>query len=373
MKCFLFLILGLFAAVTIVITSCSQGYKFSPVNPITNPTSTPTPTPASCNNGGVVSTFAGSGSLGSANGTGTAASFWNPYGVGADSAGNVYVADTGNEIIREITPGGVVSTLAGSGSSGSVNATGTAASFFTPAGVAADSAGNVYVADTDNHMIRKITSGGVVSTLAGSGSAGSANGTGTAASFGLPEGVAVDFSGNVYVADANNQLIRKITSGGLVSTLAGSGSTGSANGTGTAASFYQPFGVAVDLSGNVYVADSINNLIRKITPGGVVSTLAGSGAQGSADGTGTAASFYSPWGVAVDPCGNVYVADSGYALIRKVTPAGVVSTLAGSGSWGFANGTGTGASFSHPSGVAVNSSGNVFVVDTNNSMIRLIQ
>jgi streptogramin lyase len=105
----------------------------------------------------------------------------------------------------------------------------------------------------------------------------------------------------------------------------------------------------------------------------VVSTLAGSGAQGSADGTGTAASFYSPWGVAVDPCGNVYVADSGYALIRKVTPAGVVSTLAGSGSWGFANGTGTGASFSHPSGVAVNSSGNVFVVDTNNSMIRLIQ
>jgi sugar lactone lactonase YvrE len=176
--------------------------------------------------------------------------------------------------IQKITPGGVVTTLAGSGHDGSANGTGSAASFYGPYGIAMDSSGNIYVADTWNQLIRKITSGGVVTTLAGGGAGfdsngfaipGNANGTGTAASFSFPEGVAVDSLGNVYVADSGNDLIRKITSGGVVTTLAGGGSGTATNGSGTAASFSEPTGVAVDSSGNVYVADSHNNLIRKIT------------------------------------------------------------------------------------------------------------
>jgi sugar lactone lactonase YvrE len=277
---------------------------------------------------GTVSTLAGAGPFGSANGTGTSASFNWPYGVAVDSSGNVYVGDALNNLIREISPAGVVTTFAGSGSKGAANGTGVAASFNNPNGVAVDSSGNVYVADSFNSLIRKITSGGVVTTLAGSGSIGSTNGTGTAASFNAPTGVAVDSSGNVYVAEIGNNLIREISPAGVVTTLAGSGSQGAANGTGTAASFNRPFGVAVDASGNVYVADSLNNLIRKITPGGVVTTLAGSGSQGSDNGTGTAASFNLPQGVAVDSSGNVYVADSLNNLVRKVTPGGVVTTFA---------------------------------------------
>mgnify|MGYP000863199809 CR=1 FL=1 len=319
-----------------------------------------------------VTTLAGSGSLGSADGTGTAASFDNPRGVAVDGSGNVYVADTEGHLIRKITSAGVVTTLAGSGSEGSADGTGTAASFNYPYGVAVDGSGNVYVADGSNHLIRKITSAGVVTTLAGSGSSGSANGTGTAASFNYPSSVAVDGSGNVYVADYYNSLIRKITSAGVVTTLAGSGSYGSINGTGTAASFDMPYGVAVDGSGNVYVGDKDNHLIRKITSAGVVTTLAGTGSQGSADGTGTAASFDNPRGVAVDGSGNVYVADTYNHLIRKITSAGVVTTLAGSGSLGSADGTGTAASFDNPRGVAVDGSGNMYVADTWNHLIRKI-
>ncbi|HIF27927.1 MAG TPA: hypothetical protein EYQ40_05270, partial [Candidatus Marinimicrobia bacterium] len=264
-----------------LIISVSAQDNTAPTMTITALTSTPE-----------VTTLAGSGSQGSANGTGTAAAFYLPTDVALDGSGNVYVGDQYNHLIRKITSGGVVSTLAGSGSQGSTNGTGTAASFYKPSGVAVDGSGNVYVADKDNHLIRKITSGGVVTTLAGSGSVGSANGTGTAASFNYPSGVAVDGSGNVYVGDWGNHLIRKITSAGVVSTFAGSGSAGSANGTGTAATFNHPYGVAVDGSGNVYVADYLgNHLIRKITSAGVVTTLAGSGSSGSANGTGTAASF----------------------------------------------------------------------------------
>ena len=327
---------------------------------------------------GVVTTLAGlAGSYGSDDGTGSAARFNQPYGVAVDSAGNVYVADTGNDTIRKVAPGGVVTTLAGlAGNRGSADGTGSDARFYNPYGVAADSAGNLYVADTSNHTIRKVTPGNLVTTLAGlAGNAGSANGTGSSARFSAPEGVAVDSAGNVYVAENSNHTIRKVTPGGVVTTLAGlAGSYGSADGTGSNARFYYPRGVAADSAGNLYVADTYNRTIRKVTPGGVVTTLAGvAGSYGSADGTGSAAQFYVPYGVAVDSAGNVYVADSCNGTIRKVTPAGVVTTLAGlAESYGSADGSGSLARFAAPCGVAVDSAGNVYVGDTGNETIRKI-
>ena len=318
---------------------------------------------------GVVTTLAGT--------AGAAARFDAPQGIAVDSAGTVYVADTSNNMIREITPAGVVTTLAGSsGGSGSADGTGAAARFSSPSGVAIDSAGTVYVADTENSTIREITPAGVVTTLAGTaGATGSADGTGAAARFSSPSGVAVDSAGNLYVADTGNSTIREITAGGVVTTLAGTaGATGSADGTGAAARFDFPMGIAVDSAGNLYVADTGNSTIRKITPAGVVTTLAGTaGATGSADGTGAAARFSSPSGVAVNSAGNLYVVDTGNSTIREITAGGVVTTLAGmAGATGSADGTGAAARFSSPSGVAVNSAGNLYVADTGNSTIREI-
>ena len=328
--------------------------------------------------GGVVTTLAGSpGATGSTDGTGSAARFDGPNGVAVDSAGNIYVADQYNNTIRKVTSGGVVTTLAGlAGASGSTDATGSAARFTYPFGVAADSAGNIYVADQGNHTIRKVTSSGVVTTLAGSpGVAGSADGTGSTARFTYPNGVAVDNAGNVYVADTPNHTIRKVTSAGVVTTLAGSpGVAGSSDGTGSTARFNYPNGIAVDSAGNVYVADSTNRTIRKVTSAGVVTTLAGSpGVAGSTDGTGSAATFAHPTDVAVDSAGNLYVADEANHTIRKVTSAGVVTTLAGSsGALGSTDGAGGAARFNGPSGVAVDSAGNVYVADSSNHTIRKI-
>ena len=340
-------------------------------------TTSSTATPVIGGGSAVVTTLAGSaGQIGFSDGTGGAARFHYPYGLAVDSAGNVYVADANNDEIRKMTPSGVVATLAGSaGQTGSSDGTGSAARLYAPYGVAIDSAGNVYVADEGNDEIRKITPSGVVSTLAGSaGSIGSSNGTGSAARFYEPMGVAVDSAGNLYVAEYGNDEIRKITPSGVVTTLAGSaGQTGSSDGSGSAARFQGPTDVAVDSAGNVYVADQNNDEVRKITPSGVVTTLAGSVGNGSSDGTGAAARFYGPWAVALDSEGNVYVANVGNSEIREITPSGVVTTLAGSaGHAGSSDGTGSAARFYEPEGVAVNSAGNVYVADTGNDEIRLI-
>jgi glucose/arabinose dehydrogenase len=273
---------------------------------------------------GTVTTFAG-GTRGSADGTGADARFNYPERVAIDGDGNLYVADSNNHTIRKITPAGVVTTLAGTAeSSGSADGTGADARFKYPEGVAVDGDGNLYVADRDNNTIRKITPAGVVTTLAGAaGSYGSADGTGADARFSRPIGVAVDGDGNLYVTDRNNQTIRKITPAGVVTTLAGAaGSYGSADGTGADARFSGPVGVAVDGDGNLYVTDSSNHTIRKITPAGVVTTLAGAAeSYGFADGTGPLARFNSPVGVAVDGDGNLYVTDRNNHTIRKITPA----------------------------------------------------
>ena len=344
---------------------------------------------------GVVTTLAGSaGGTGSTDGIGTAASFRYPGGAAVDREGNVYVADTGNDTIRKMTPQGVVTTLAGlAGQRGSTDGIGSKARFTDPFDVTVDSTGNVYVADQGNDTIRKVTPEGVVTTLAGlAGNPGSTDGTGSAARFGSkdggPSGVAVDGEGNVYVADTDNHTIRKVTPIGVVTTLAGNASIseygwatgGSRDGAGSEARFNYPWGVAVDKAGSIYVADSLNNTIRKVTPTGVVSTLAGQTGLtgpagqanvGSTDGTGNAARFWRPASVAVDSTGNVYVADTGNRTIRKITSAGVVTTLAGKvGSNGNADGTGSVARFGYPARVAVDSAGNVYEVDSNNSTIR---
>ncbi len=326
---------------------------------------------------GVVTTIAGqAGVSGSTDATGTNALFNSPQGIAVDSSTNIYVADTGNHTIRKITPAGAVSTLAGlAGATGTNNATGTSARFYEPEGITVNAAGSlIYVADTWNHMIRQVTSGGSVSTLAGSaGNAGTNNGTGTSAQFNEPQGVAVDGAGNVYVGDTGNQTLRKIAAGGVVTTLAGSPTNyGSGNGTGGGATFWAPQGVALDSATNIYVADSFNHTIRKVTPAGAVTTLAGTaGSFGSADGTGSAARFWLPQGVAVDGSGNIYVADSANGTVRKITGT-VVTTLAGASSLGSADGTGSEARFSGPSGAAIDTSGNNYVADTGNGTIRLV-
>ena len=319
-----------------------------------------------------VSTLAGSGTGGFADGIGIAAQFYTPTGVALDAQSNIYVADPNNYRIRKITASGIVSTLAGNGTYGFVDGNGTTAQFKFPVGAALDAQGNIYVADADNNRIRKITASGIVSTLAGSGTAGFADGNGPAAQFNSPNGVALDAQGNIYVADDFNNRIRKITSSGIVSTLAGSGTYGFADGNGPAAQFNSPAGVALDAQGNIYVADANNHRIRKITASGIVSTLAGSGTQGFADGNGPAAQFHLPYGVALDAQDNIYVADALNNRIRKITASGLVSTLAGSGTQGFADGNGTTAQFYTPAGVALDAQGNIYVAEIGNNRIRKI-
>lgn len=359
---------------------------------------------SSIDNGGAtakasLALFAGNmGGPGSVDGTGAAARFNAPAGTAVDGAGNLYIADRDNNLIRKVTPAGAVTTLAGSGVAGSADGVGTAAAFNKPFGVAIDGIGNLYVADTYNATIRKITPAGVVSTLAGTpGAVGSKDGVGAAASFGAQVcfqgscwnegalGVATDSSGNVYAADLLNSTVRKITPAGVVSTLAGSaGMPGSADGMGAAARFgYPPLGVllgrgpagiAADGAGNVYLTDIANTTIRKITPAGAVTTLAGTASvfvSFHADGTGAAASFGTLAGLAIDGSGNLYATDE---TVRKITPAGVVTTLAGDwrATYPYIDGAGSVARFSNPSGIAVDAAGTVYVADTRNNAIRKV-
>jgi len=324
-----------------------------------------------------VTTLAGQvGVSGSTDGNGLKALFRLPGGVAVDSERNVYVADTANNTIRKITRDGVVSTLAGRpGSGGADDGSGPNARFLGPFGIAVDKTGNVYVADTGNNTIRKITRDGVVSTLAGlAGHPGDTDGIGSNAQFRNPWGVAVDNEGNVYVADTSNDTIRKVTPAGVVSTLAGlAGNSGSTDGIGGTARFNNPYAVTVDSAGYVYVADTANNTIRRVSPNGVVSTFAGlAGCLGSGDGSGINAQFWNPQGIAVGRDGDIYVADTDNFTIRKITRSRVVSTLAGQAGApaGSANGTGYGVRFSSPDDVAVDSEGNVYIVDTNNDTIR---
>jgi sugar lactone lactonase YvrE len=313
----------------------------------------------------MVSTFAG-GKYGFVDGIGSAAEFNAPEGIASDAAGNLYVADTDNHRIRKITPAGEVSTIAGS-EEGFADGVGGDARFYRPSGIAVDAAGHLYVADTLNHRIRKISPAGEVSTLAG-GEYGFADGVGSDARFCRPSGIAIDAAGNLYVTDTLNRRIRKITPAGEVSTLAG-GEHGFADGIGSDAKFHNPSGIAIDAVGNLYVADTANHRIRKITPAGEVSTLAG-GKEGFADGVGRDAKFNYPEGIAIDAAGKLYVTDEHNYRIRKITPTREVSTLAG-GRASFAGGTRRAAKFNDPRGITIDAAGNLYVTD-GNAILKLV-
>jgi sugar lactone lactonase YvrE len=303
--------------------------------------------------------------------------FNGPMGVAVDGSGTAYVANTGDHTIKAIAADGTVSLVAGiSGSRGSEDGPATTARFNGPTGVAVDGDGNVYVADSGNSTIRKITSPGVVSTLAGTaGHTGSADGTGPAASFWWPFGLVLDATGTLYVSDAINHTIRKVTATGVVTTLAGSANRpGSADGKGSAATFSSPRALALDGAGNLYVVASTSSTIRKVTPDGTVTTLAGrSYSQGCLDNWNASAKFFFPCGIAGDGQGNLFVADTINETIRQIWPSGGVSTLAGT-TWtlGYQDGAGSSARFFHPAGVAVDPDGNLIVADTLNNSIRKV-
>ncbi|MBP9104547.1 MAG: IPT/TIG domain-containing protein [Chitinophagaceae bacterium] len=303
-----------------------------------------------------VTTFAGS-SLGFTEGTGTAAQFNVPLGIVKDATGNLFVCDRDNHRIRKITPAGVVSTFVG-GTMGFVDGTGTAARFNQPYAITIAPSGDFYVGDRINHSIRKITPAGVVTTLAGNGTAGDQLGTGSGAMFNEPLGVAADASGNIFVADYINNKIKKITPAGAVTTFY------TAN---------KVFGLAFDGSGNLFFTEYSYNLVSKLTPAGSYSIVAGEGGQGgTTDGIGAAARFYFPAGITVDASGNLYVCDAYNNRIRKITSAGVVSTLAGNTA-GQTNGIGTAALFDTPIGICGDFANNImYIGDFNNHRIRKI-
>jgi ABC-type branched-subunit amino acid transport system substrate-binding protein len=354
------------------------------VPPTLTPVATPQPTlePVTSRflyvQGVTVSTLAGDGHWGYRDGQGAQARFNGiEGGMAVDSEGNIYVAERGHRI-RHITPDGMVSTVAGTGVPGYADGPGSTAQFNYPNGVAVDVAGNVYVADTFNHRIRVIRPDGAVSTLAGDGEAGYRDGPAAQAQFNAPTDVAVDTAGVVYVADSRNNRIRAISPEGMVSTLAGSGERGFKDGPPDQAQFDGPSRLVVDAGGNVYVCDSLdrefrgNHAIRRITPDGTVTTVAGNGQPGLADGRVAEARFYHLGGLDVDASGNVYIADVLSERIRVITSQGTVYTLAGTGASGYADGLGPEATFLWPKGVVLDGAGRLYVADCASNRVRVI-
>ena len=361
--------------------------------------------PALCRaQGYTITTVAGNGSpfFSGDGGPATSAGMQQLRGVAVDSSGNLYIADTGDSVIRKVSPNGTITTVAGAVESistgGAVKggagysgdggpATGAQLDF--PGAVAVDAAGNLYIADTLNNRIRKVATSGTITTIAGTGTLASFGtpaaslgdgGPAVNAELGLPSGVAVDAAGNVYIADSFTSRVRKIATNGTITTVAGSGMCCTYppgdGGPATSAEIVTPDGVAVDSVGNLYIADYARNVIRKVSPAGIISTVAGTGA-GSYFGDGgpaTSAGLYEPWGIAVDSSGNLYIADSGDQRIREVLTNGTIISIAGNSDVGYSGdrGQATNAELNAPTDVAVSATGGVYVADSMNNVIRLL-
>lgn len=319
---------------------------------------------------GQVTRLAGAGHPGGEDGQNRQASFSDPFGVAVDSEGSIFVADGGDSNrIRRITPQGVVETAVGS-EEGFADGAAREAKFNTPSAIAIDDDDNLYIADTGNNRIRKLDSKGQVTTVAGTGAAGFADGAAREAIFDAPIGVAVDEDGNVYVADTYNDRIRKISKDGQVTTIAGTGVPGYKDGTVSEAQFDTPCGIAVDKQGNIFVADTGNDAVRKITVQGEVMTVAGSVTR-SGDESVAAQHLDRPLGLALTHDGFLFVACEGNGRIYRIAPDGQVALYAGSSS-GYADGTGEGARLNGISGIAVDADSNLYVADTGNYLLRKI-
>ena len=328
----------------------------------------------SCKSGidGDVSTVSGSGTAGFLDGNATTARFYYPRGVAVDAkSGQVAVADYSNQRIRLVAPDGAATLLAGSGTAGLLDGAATSARFNGPVGVEFDPlTGDVVVGDRNNHAIRRVSPTGQTTTFAGTTSTGFIDGKGTAARFYYPEGVDVDSTGVVYVADRYNHAIRRIETDGTVTTVAGQNSAGYVDAIGKAARFNYPSDVALDAKGVIFITDVSNQRIRAMLPDGTVSTVAGNASTGYVDGFGTAARFNSPETLDVSPAGYLLVGDRGNHRIRKVTKQGEVTTFSGSGAAGFVDGASAKAAFNYPWGLAIDGSGRAWIGDYNNHRIR---
>ncbi len=329
-----------------------------------------------------ITTIAGTSTAGYSGDGGLATSAQLNYsqGVAVDNSGNIFIADQSNHRVRKVDTSGNISTVAGTGTPGYSGDGGlaTSAQLWQPSGVAVDSSGNIYIADYTNNRVRKVDASGNISTVAGTGTPGYSGdgGLATSAQLWQPSGVAVDSSGNIYIADYTNNRVRKVDASGNISTVAGTGVAGYSGdgGLATSAQLKNPNGLAVDSSGNIFISDQTNNRVRKVDASGNISTVAGTGTQGySGDGgLATSAQLNYPSGVAVDSSGNIFIPDYGNHRVRKVDASGNISTVAGTGASGYAGdgGLATSAQLNHPIGVAVDSSGIIYISDYTNSRIR---
>jgi DNA-binding beta-propeller fold protein YncE len=321
-----------------------------------------------------VNTLTGSGQAGLADGNAQAGQLNRPHGLAVDRKGNIYVSDRGNHAIRVVAVNGAIRTLAGNGKAGNVDGIGAAASFKQPIAVAVDKSGKVYVADRDNHVVRLIDRSGKVIVVAGTGAKGFANGPASSAQFNEPYGVALSpDEKTLYVADYLNHAIRAINLvTKQVTTLAGNGKAGFADGIGDKAQFNQPYNVKVDAKGRLYVPDQNNHAIRRVDSKGTVSTIAGNGQSGFADGKTSEARFNNPTGLAKAANGTIYVADRNNHRIRAISPSGEVTTIAGDGTEGYQDGPGQTAKFNRPIDIVLAPGGSLVVSEENNHRLRKI-
>jgi sugar lactone lactonase YvrE len=344
----------------------------------------------------IIITVAGTGSLGYSGDGGPAASAQLdlPRGVAVDASGNLYIADTNNNRVRKVSStSGIITTVAGNGicantALGCYSGDGgpaTSAGLNSPGGVAVDANGDLYIADADDCRVLKVSAGGIITTVAGSGWCGYSGDGGPAASAMLwqPLGVAVDATGSLYIADAYNSRVRKVSPAGIITTVAGTGGCwispiycySGDGGPATSAELSYPLGVAVDVTGNLYIADAMNGRVRKVSAGGIITTVAGGCSCSSpGDGGPATSAFVSPWGVAVDASGNLYIADAGNGRVRKVSPAGIITTVAGDDGLGYPGdgGLATSAELNEPSGVAVDARGDLYIADALDNRVRLV-